>query len=78
MLRRLSIEELFRQELEFYSHKLVEGDITPILFELLKDTKDMQELLTYLGYKPVVEEKTKNEEVMGAFSKLFENSTEVS
>lgn len=75
---RVSIEDLYKQELEFYTHKIAEGNITPLVFELLKDTEDMEGLLEYLGYKTkkhLSENKMIKERT--SFSDMFENGVEV-
>lgn len=37
-----------RVELEDYTSKLISGDITPVVFDLLKDSPDKKELFKYL------------------------------
>lgn len=73
---RLTTEELYKQELEFYSHMVTDGDLTLLTFELLKNTRDMPRLLKYLGYQ---EEKQEQEEkkTIKTFEEMFKESVEV-
>lgn len=68
--------DVVHQELEDLTGKLFKGDITPIVFDILKDTADVKGLLKYLNV--VVEEEnkteTKNEQEHPSFESLFNNS----
>lgn len=74
---KISIDELYRQEVECYTHKLSNGDLTPLVYDILKDTNDAESLLAYLGYQ----NKEKDENVVAqksrTFTELFEQSVEV-
>lgn len=76
---RISIEELYRQEIEHYTHKLSSGDLTPLIYDMLKETSDLKGLLEYLGY--IEEEKNKTNNVVAqqskTFTELFKQSVEV-
>lgn len=74
---RISIDELYKQEMECYMHKLSEGDITPLVFDMLKETKDLNGLLEYLGYHEETLEEQSNVVVNNTFAELFGNGVEV-
>lgn len=57
-MRKIS-EALYKEEIEELLGKLFSGNITCITYELLKDTTDMEALITYL----TGEEVSKGEEV---------------
>lgn len=61
------------EDIEIITGKCFSGDITPLVYLMLKETKDKEGLLRYLGYK---EKKTKQEEPekKPTFMDLFGNS----
>lgn len=67
---RISIDELYRQEVEFYTHKLSNGDLTPLIYDMLKGTNDLTGLLEYLGYVEK-DKKDKNSNTVAQRSKTF-------
>lgn len=74
---RISIDDLYRQEVECYTHKLSNGDLTPLVYDMLKDTSDVESLLEYLGYKNKEKEENVVAQKSKTFTELFEQSVEV-
>lgn len=67
--------ELCHSELEIYLNKYIEGDLTPLVYMLLKDSPNKKALLEYLGRQVKNEEKQETPSVeKPSFSKLLEAS----
>ncbi len=73
----LSIDELYRQEVELYTHKVSSGNLTPLIYDMLKDTEDVKGLLDYLGYSEEKKEVQNDVPKRKTFTELFKNSVEV-
>ena len=42
-------QELFKEDIECLTGKIFQGNITPLVYEILKDTKDLKGLLNFLN-----------------------------
>lgn len=42
------LQKVYKTELEVILGKLISGDLTPVMYSLLKDTPDKESLLNYL------------------------------
>ncbi len=73
----LSIDELYRQEVELYTHRVSSGNLTPLIYDMLKDTEDVKGLLDYLGYSEEKKEVQNDVPKRKTFTELFKNSVEV-
>lgn len=62
------MNEIIYEDLVVAAGRCFSGDITPIVFHILKDTEHKKDLLTYLGYTP--DEETQ-EKVTPSFTSLF-------
>jgi len=49
--------DLYRDELEELTGKIYRGDLTPLVYDLLKDSNDIKGLLHYLNKEEVIEVK---------------------
>lgn len=69
-------DDIYQADLEVLTHKLYKGDLTPIVFDLLKDTIYLDSLIHYLGGKPPEKEEEDNEDEIkpqASFIELFNN-----
>lgn len=75
----MSDAELYKEELEELSGKIYNGDLTPIVFDLLKDTTDVKGLLNYLNATIEEDEKMKivTPTTGVTFEELFNNSPKI-
>ena len=74
------MNDIIRLDLEVLNHQLIKGDITPVVFKLLKHTQDMEGIIKYLGGK--IEKNTDEEKndyfvPKFSFSDLFDSGIQV-
>ncbi len=74
------MDDVIKLDLEVLNHQLIKGDITPVVFDLLKNTYDMEGIIKYLGGK--IEQSTDDSEdscfvPKFSFSDLFESGIQV-
>lgn len=76
-----SIDPKYVQELEHLTSRIIKGNITPLVFEILKKTTDLDGLLSHLGCKiertKVVEKPAESSIDRPDFATLFKNSEPV-
>lgn len=46
--------DLYKEELESLTHKIYTGDLTPLVFEILKTSPDKKALVEYLTHEDIV------------------------
>lgn len=69
------MNKVIQEDIECITGKCYVGDITPLVYLLLKDTQYKDELLRYLGYKKIKPEKERSETPKKlTFDELFGNS----
>ncbi len=66
-----STKEICYEELEILSCSCFSGNVTPIVFNILKDTEYPEQLLKYLGYEKKSERKIAKEDRPKSFKDLF-------
>ena len=69
--------DLYQKELEELTGKIYSGDVTPLIYDLLKSTSEKEALLTYLGAKPKPKPKEEPIVLLPSFDKLFAEGIEV-
>ena len=74
------MDDIIKLDLEVLNHQLIKGDITPVVFDLLKNTYDMEGIIKYLGGK--IEKDTDESEdsyfvPKFSFSDLFDSGIQV-
>lgn len=71
--------KLYQEELEELTGKIFAGDLTPLVYELLKNSPEKEKLVTFLGGK--IKKKPKPVETAKqsfmSFEDLFANGLEV-
>lgn len=50
------MSDLYKEELEELTGKLYRGDLTPLVYDLLKDSNDLKSLLAYLKSEDIEED----------------------
>ena len=69
--------DLYQKELEELTGKIYSGDLTPLVYDLLKNTSDKHALLLYLGADPKPKPKEEPIITLPSFDKLFAEGIEV-
>lgn len=71
------VSSRYIEDLEGYVGRLTKGDITPLVYLLLKDTKDKKGLLEYLRGKEEEDEQEIGTDSKVSFEELFNQGQEV-